>query len=76
MAVKLAARTPFCRGQNDRGWKMDFDFLIENDTNLTKVLEGKYGPPDPAPRLVQEMSIEEALGDFLPPEFRMKAGAA
>jgi hypothetical protein len=74
-AVKIAARTPFCRGENDRGWRLDFDFLVENDTNLTRVLEGKYGLPDPEIR-VQEMSIIEALGDFLPPEFREPAGAA
>lgn len=58
-AVKLAAITPFCTGKNDRGWRLDFDFLIENDTNLTKVLEGKYGPPKP--RIVyREMTEEEA----------------
>lgn len=44
-AVKLASNTPFLTGKNDRGWKIDFDFLIENDTNLFKVLEGKYGEP-------------------------------
>ena len=27
---------------NDRGWKADFDWLIANDTNVLKVLEGKY----------------------------------
>jgi DNA replication protein DnaD len=32
----------FCKGKNDRGWKADFDWLIKNDTNMTKVLEGKY----------------------------------
>lgn len=29
-------------GQNDRGWKVDFDWILKNDTNYTKVLEGKY----------------------------------
>jgi hypothetical protein len=40
--VKLAAATPFCTGVNDRRWKVDFDWLIENDTNLLKVKEGRY----------------------------------
>jgi len=31
----------FLKGQNDRKWKADFDWLI-NDNNMTKVLEGKY----------------------------------
>lgn len=41
-AVKIAARTPFLRGKDQGGWKCSFDFLIENDNNLTKVLEGRY----------------------------------
>ena len=40
--VQLAAATPFCIGVNDRGWKVNFDWLIENDTNLLKVKEGRY----------------------------------
>lgn len=32
----------FCKGKNDRGWKADFDWLIKNDSNMVKVLEGKY----------------------------------
>ncbi len=34
--------TPFLLGVNDRGWKADFDWIIKNDTNYAKVLEGKY----------------------------------
>ena len=33
---------PFCCGDNDRNWSADFDWLIENDTNWVKVMEGKY----------------------------------
>lgn len=39
----------FCSGKNDRGWKADFDWLITNDTNMLKVLEGKYDNKDPTP---------------------------
>lgn len=42
-AVSTCARTPFLTGKNDRNWKVDFDWLVENDTNLTKVREGRYG---------------------------------
>ncbi|MHB8654994.1 MAG: hypothetical protein ACYDA9_14080 [Terriglobia bacterium] len=41
-AVRLCASTPFLRGENDRGWKAGFDWLVGNDVNLEKVLEGKY----------------------------------
>lgn len=31
----------FCRGQNDRGWKADFDFLCQDKT-FTRLMEGFY----------------------------------
>lgn len=36
-----AERSEFLRGNNDRHWKADFDWLI-NEQNMAKVLEGKY----------------------------------
>jgi hypothetical protein len=39
--IKHIARTPFCIGTNDRGWKATFDFLLKPDTWL-KVNEGVY----------------------------------
>jgi hypothetical protein len=51
VAVKRASVLPVCLGENGRDWRLDFDFLIKNDTNYLKVLEGKYdrvfsgGPP-------------------------------
>lgn len=36
--------SPFLRGENDRGWTADFDWVVGNDTNFVKVLEGKYKP--------------------------------
>jgi len=32
----------FLRGAGPHGWRADFDWLIGNDTNAVKVLEGKY----------------------------------
>jgi predicted phage replisome organizer len=34
--------TPFCKGDNKSRWKVTFDWLIENDRNYLKVLEGAY----------------------------------
>lgn len=42
-AVQLCAKTPFLRGENERRWRATFDWLIKNEENLLKVLEGKYG---------------------------------
>lgn len=40
-ALGIIERSPFLRGQNDRGWRADFDFVL-NENNFTKILEGKY----------------------------------
>lgn len=34
--------SPFLTGQNDRGWKADFEWIIKSPDNAVKVLEGKY----------------------------------
>lgn len=41
---RKAQSSSFCTGQNDRHWKADFDWLL-NEINLVKVLEGKYDNP-------------------------------
>jgi len=33
------SKSPFLTGD---GWKVSFDWLIENDTNYLKTLEGNY----------------------------------
>ncbi len=40
--VRRIAKSSFCTGKNDKGWAADFDWLITNDTNHVKVMEGKY----------------------------------
>lgn len=34
-------RSPFLRGENDRGWRADFDWMLE-PRNFTKLTEGVY----------------------------------
>lgn len=34
-------RSAFCRGENDRGWRADFDFMLQ-PKSWTKLLEGAY----------------------------------
>lgn len=41
-AVNRIEASNFCRGQNDRGWRADLDFLLQ-DKSFVSLLEGKYG---------------------------------
>ena len=37
-----ASKQSFLFGENDRGWQMDFDWLIKNDSNYIKIIEERY----------------------------------
>lgn len=39
---KRTESSEFCKGENKRGWKADFDFIIANDNNSQKILSGRY----------------------------------
>ena len=43
--VKLE-NSSFCKGINEKRWKASLDWLFSNDTNIIKVLEGKYDDAD------------------------------
>lgn len=55
----LKVRTsPFLMGDNQRGWKADLEWLT-NETNLVKVLEGKYnGNGDQSPAKAQRPKVK------------------
>jgi len=41
--VLCCVSKPFLRGDNDRGWTADFDWLIKNDRNIEKAITQPYG---------------------------------
>lgn len=41
VAIERVAKSDFCKGKNDRGWKADLDFFLKPDS-VVKILEGKY----------------------------------
>lgn len=41
-AISAVECSPFCRGENDRSWKANFDFLLQ-PSSFTKLIEGTYG---------------------------------
>ena len=55
-------KTPFLLGENQRGWRATFDWIIANETNSAKVLEGKYDPklkPKTADDVLREVFRDE-----------------
>ena len=40
--LKIIKGSRFLRGENDRGWKVDFNFIIHSEANYVKILEDKY----------------------------------
>ena len=43
------SESKFCVGENDRGWKADFDFFLKPGV-IEKVMEGKYDSQPAAAR--------------------------
>jgi len=35
-------QTPFLTGHNNRGWRADMDYVFRNETNISRIMEGKY----------------------------------
>ncbi len=68
---RRASQSAFLNGENDRGWYADFEWLL-NESNLTKVLEGKYDRATRAsPKQTNETNIQrndkfidEVLGHY------------
>ncbi len=56
-ACRAIAGSTFCTGQNDRGWRATFDFVIKDQNTAARILEGAYadkaphktGPDRPSP---------------------------
>lgn len=40
--MTLISESDFLAGNNDRGWRITFDWLVKNDGNYVKILEGRY----------------------------------
>jgi Lin1244/Lin1753-like, N-terminal len=73
--IRIITESPFCRGSGPRGWIASFDWIIKNNGNYTKALEGKYGQlrqtngqsngrtAAPNPAEYAELAAELGIGD-------------
>lgn len=48
-AIGMVGASPFCAGENDRGWRADFDFLLQAKS-FGRILEGAYTARSPSAR--------------------------
>lgn len=70
-ACRKMADSPFCRGENDRGWRADLDFLCQ-PKSFNGLIEGKYDArpfvpqqstdPPRKPRNAGELSYQQLMG--------------
>jgi len=63
-ALECILQSDFCRGNNDRQWTADFDWLMRPDT-VTKLLEGKYSN-NRNNNIQASISISKSLWDDKP----------
>ena len=52
----------FCTGENSNGWKVSFDWIIKNQDNYTKVLEGNYDNRKAVPAGQRKSKVEAFTG--------------
>ncbi len=57
-AVIQAQNTPFLCGENPRGWRADFDWMTANDTNILRIIEGKYNNGKAKEKTIEEVRAE------------------
>ena len=65
-AVQMAAKCKFLNGDNDRGWRADFDFIF-NINKLPRIVEGFYdkqSKPDAAAVVVQQIAEAGSVEKF------------
>jgi len=60
MIISMAEKSDFCFGNNDRNWKISFDWLIKNPGNYIYILEEKYLDDDQKKR---EFKLKEGEND-------------
>ena len=62
-AFNLVQGSSFLTGKNDRNWKVDIPWLIKNDSNIIKVLEGKYKNDKPSTQTERKTRVVQESDD-------------
>jgi len=66
-AVRRMAASKFCRGENERGWKADLDFVLQSKS-FNGLIEGKYDDKipvlKPAPKTAFQQHQDECAAEL------------
>ncbi len=62
-AFHLVQGSSFLTGKNDRNWKVDIPWLTQNDSNIIKVLEGKYKNDKPSTQTERKTRVVQESDD-------------
>ena len=62
--LRRIAKIPFLWGENDRGWKADFNWVL-NENNYAKIIEGKYEKEDEKIFVPQETKPQDKVKQWL-----------
>jgi hypothetical protein len=62
--LKKIANISFLWGDNDRGWKADFNWVL-NENNYAKIIEGKYEKEDEKISVSQETKPQDKVKQWL-----------
>jgi len=57
-------QSEFCCGKNDNGWQASYDWIMKNDTNALKVMEGKYNGKTTNSKRTPQGKTEELPGKY------------
>lgn len=60
-AITKLNDSDFATGKNDKNWKATIDWLVENDNNIVKVLEGRYDNKDNSTENKKELTEEQKI---------------
>lgn len=59
--LSLISESEFLKGNNQQGWKVDFDFVFCSKNNYLKILEGKYNGKPKGNGVYQQHITEDKL---------------
>lgn len=66
--------SPFCQGDNDRGWRADFDWITKSQETAARVLEGKYSNNKVKPTIQASKGVQGTLARIEELRARKAAG--